>query len=169
MLACPDSGAVGYDACADASTIATDTCVCIATACESSGGYTTTRTCEPAQVCPDTTACAGHPQGFACGDAGVCKIATLQCLSAGTYGANTLEICDESGDASIISTTGRPAADAAPGVDNPQLAKDSSDYGSCATTGDPGLPLMSAPLAIALLFALRRRQATKAPKARKRS
>ena len=73
MLPCPDGGAVGYDACADASTVATDTCVCMATACEAAGGngYTTTRTCEPAPACPDTTACSGHPQGFACGDGGI--------------------------------------------------------------------------------------------------
>ncbi|MFO0739751.1 MAG: hypothetical protein U0270_27885 [Labilithrix sp.] len=176
----------------------TGTCACFDGTCWDAGGgsIVSVKVCRDVPKCesfPDgDKACQGKAEGAGCStesptpEPGECKpsphtclpddggpvITTsrgLFCYPKATTSSSSSSSSSSSGD-NGGSTGFVPGPATVPGSSSSSTSGGSSDDSGCATSSTTTIPLFAAPLALGLLFALRRkRQPRNAPRARKRS
>jgi MYXO-CTERM domain-containing protein len=170
--------------CADASpggichSCASGTCACFSAGCKNGDTFNDKgNTCRDIQKCEAYTqepACQGKKAGDPCegaGPSGACTPSSPACLpnDGGAAISANLLVCypsDSTGGSSSSGANGGsssgtyiPGPPTVPGSSGAsKTAPASSDDSGCATSSGTTIPLLAAPLALGLLFALRRKK-----------
>ena len=179
VIACADGGEAGSP-CAECGSA---TCACRASQCGDPAAATQTLVCTSIPACASApTVCAGKNSGDTCTTSanapGACAATKARCLpDAGNVQEITILDCapiesTSSGGTSSSSGASGNTGDFEPGPTKvPGSSSSGGDDSGCTTTPGsvPTTALFGVPVAIGLLFALRKRQPRKAPSARKRS